>query len=230
MKSYYSLTQILQMNAEAYPSEIALRQKKHGIWQQQTWQDFLTVTASIAAGLIELDGERGCHIGIIAENCEDWVLAQLGVNFMGGVVCGVYPTSPSNEVVYLLKSADCTMVFCEDQEQVDKVLMIEDQLPLLKHIIVFDPKGLDKYDHPKLITLKELQASGYQALQRKPDCVNERHDQQVADDTALIVFTSGSTGLPKAAMISYHNIWHEMLVIRDAIETEPGMNLLSYLP
>jgi long-chain acyl-CoA synthetase len=230
MESYYSLTQILQLNAEAYSNDIALRQKKHGIWQQKTWQDFLTVTQSIAAGLIELGGERGCHIGIIAENCEEWVLAQLGINFMSGVVCGVYPTSPSNEVVYLLKSADCSMAFCEDQEQVDKVLMIEDQLPLLKHIIVFDPKGLDKYDNAKLITLKELQASGYLALQAKPDCVNDRHNQQATDDTALIVFTSGSTGLPKAAMISYHNIWHEMLVIRDAIETEPGMNLLSYLP
>ncbi|MBU2862390.1 AMP-binding protein [Reinekea forsetii] len=230
MESYYSLTQILQRNAEAYPNEIALRQKKHGIWQQKTWQDFLKVTQSIAAGLIELGGERGCHIGIIAENCEEWLLAQLGINFMSGVVCGVYPTSPSNEVVYLLKSADCTMVFCEDQEQVDKVLMIEDQLPLLKHIIVFDPKGLEKYDHSKLITLDTLQATGAQALQANPNCVNEYHDKQSKDDTALIVFTSGSTGLPKAAMISYENIWHEMLVIRDAIETFPGMNLLSYLP
>ncbi|MDN3649936.1 AMP-binding protein [Reinekea marina] len=230
MESYYSLTQILQRNAEAYPNEIALRQKKHGIWQQKTWQDFLKVTQSIAAGLIELGGERGCHIGIIAENCEEWVLAQLGINFMSGVVCGVYPTSPSNEVVYLLKSADCTMVFCEDQEQVDKVLMVEDQLPLLKHIIVFDPKGLEKYDHCKLITLDTLQATGAQALQANPNCVNECHEQQGKDDTALIVFTSGSTGLPKAAMISYENIWHEMLVIRDAIDTVPGMNLLSYLP
>ncbi|EAR10635.1 AMP-dependent synthetase/ligase [Reinekea blandensis] len=230
MESYYSLTQMLQMNAQAYPDDIALRQKKHGIWQQQTWQDFLNVTQAIAAGLIELGGDRGSHIGIIAENCEEWVLAQLGVNFMGGVVCGVYPTSPSNEVVYLLKSADCTMVFCEDQEQVDKVLAIEDQLPLLKHIIVFDPKGLNNYDHDKLITLASLQESGAQRLQTERDCVNERHDQQQPDDTALIVFTSGSTGPPKAAMISYRNMWHEMLVIRDAIETEPGLNLLSYLP
>jgi len=158
------------------------------------------------------------------------VLAQLGINFMGGVVCGVYPTSPANEVVYLLKSADCTMVFCEDQEQVDKVLVIEDQLPLLEHIIVFDPKGLNNYQNNKLITLEALLDTGEQTLKADRDCVSERHEQQSPDDTSLIVFTSGSTGPPKAAMISYRNMWHEMQVIRDAIETEPGLNLLSYLP
>lgn len=230
METYHSLTKMLQLNAQQYPDEIALRQKKHGIWQQQTWQEYLNITQTIAAGLIELGGRRSTHIGIIAENCEEWILAQLGINFIGGVVCGVYPTSPANEVVYLLKSADCTMVFCEDQEQVDKVLKIEDQLPLLQHIIVFDPKGLNNYDHDKLLTLDSLLATGRDYLKDKPDCVDELHNQQEPDDTALIVFTSGSTGLPKAAMISYRNMWHEMLVIRDAIETEPGLNMLSYLP
>lgn len=228
--TYRSLTQMLQSNAENYPTEIALRQKKHGIWQEQTWQAYLNTTQTIAAGLIRLGAGRQTHIGIIAENCKEWILAQLGINFFGGVVCGVYPTSPSNEVVYLLKNADCRMVFCEDQEQVDKVMQIEDRLPLLRHIIVFDDKGLNNYSSDKLISLNDLLALGEQQIAEYPDSVDRLHAEQEADDTALIVFTSGSTGLPKAAMISYRNMWHEMLVIRDAFTTEPGQNMLSYLP
>ncbi|MDX1342042.1 MAG: AMP-binding protein, partial [Reinekea sp.] len=121
-ETYLSITQMLEDNARKYPNDIALRQKKFGIWQEMTWQAYLDITQTIAAGLRANGAERACHVGIIAENCEEWILAQLGTNFLSGVCCGIYPTSPANEILHLLTSADCSMVFVEDQEQVDKVL------------------------------------------------------------------------------------------------------------
>ncbi|WP_196159271.1 long-chain fatty acid--CoA ligase [Reinekea sp. G2M2-21] len=229
-ETYLSITQMLEDNARKYPNDIALRQKKFGIWQEMTWQAYLDITQTIAAGLRANGAERAAHVGIIAENCEEWILAQLGTNFLSGVCCGIYPTSPANEILHLLTSADCSMVFVEDQEQVDKVLSIEGQLPLLKKIIVFNTKGLQNYQHDKLVSLDTLIEQGRQQLTQQPDYVNEWHKHQHPDDTALIVFTSGSTGLPKAAMISYANMWHEMKVVSETIRTEPGQNILSYLP
>lgn len=229
-RTYQSITQMLTSNATNYRDDVALRQKKHGIWQEKTWFEYWQVTQHIAAGLQALGVKRQTHIGIIAENCEEWILCQMGINFLGAVTCGVYPTSPENEVNHLLNSADCTMVFCEDQEQVDKVLNIEGDLPKLTHIIVFDTKGLKNYQHPKLTSLEDLISAGAQRLKEEPNCVAEQHDEQQPNDTALIVFTSGSTGLPKAAMISFENMWHEMIVIADIIQTKPGDNILSYLP
>jgi long-chain acyl-CoA synthetase len=230
INSYLSITQMLAHNAQTYADETALRQKKFGIWQEKTWAEYFRVTQYIAAGLLGHGVDRQTHVGIIAENCEEWILAQLGINFLGAVTCGVYPTSPANEVEYLLKTADCSVVFCEDQEQVDKVLSIEDKLPLLKTIIVFDSKGLKNYEHEKLVTFHNLIEGGRAKLKNSPDCVNEKHAEQKPEDTALVVFTSGSTGMPKAAMISFDNMWHEMHVIANTIKTEPGYNILSYLP
>lgn len=230
IKDYLSITQMLEYNAKTYANDTALRQKKYGIWQEKTWAEYFRVTQYIAAGLTQHGAERNTHVGIIAENCEEWILAQLGTNFLGSVVCGVYPTSPANEIEYLLTAADCSIVFCEDQEQVDKVLSIEDKLPLLKTIVVFDPKGLKNYQHEKLVTFNDLIEGGRALLKDNPNTVSDLHKEQKPDDTALIVFTSGSTGLPKAAMISYNNMWHEMHVIANTIQTEPGYNILSYLP
>ena len=227
---YQSITQMLASNAKTYPDDVALRQKKHGIWQETTWQEYFNITQAIAAGLQTVGAQPKNHIGIIAENCQEWLLAQLATNFLGAVACGLYPTSPANEVKHLMLAADCSIIFCEDQEQVDKILAIEAELPLLQKIIVFNDKGLNNYQHTKLIRFTELIQQGQRALQDSPLFVESHHRQQQPDDTALIVFTSGSTGLPKAAMISFANMWHEMQVISDIIKAEPGQNILSYLP
>lgn len=228
---YVSITQLLQQHAEQFPHDTAMRQKRLGIWQETTWHEYRAQTYAIAAGLIELGVDVGEHIGIIAENRQEWVISQLGINSAGAVPCGLYPTSPANEIEHLLRSADCTMVLCEDQEQVDKVLAIQHQLPLLKNIVVIDPKGLTEYDAALWQSLDDVIQLGQSALNRHGEAlVQHRLVQQSPDDTALIVFTSGSTGLPKAAMISYRNLWAEMVVLSKAISAQPGQNVLSYLP
>lgn len=229
-QGYISLTQLLQRHAEEFPDDIAMRQKEYGVWQETTWKGYRDKTHAIASGLIELGIQPRDHLGIISENRQEWILTQLGINSAGAVTCGVYPTSPASEVVYLLKSADCKVAFCEDQEQVDKVLQIRDQLPLLEHIVVFDPKGLQGYDASLWMSLDALIELGAETLQKQPDRIPQRLAEQKPDDTALVVFTSGSTGLPKAAMISFENIWAQMALLWDAVPSTAGENVLSYLP
>lgn len=229
-QGYISLTQLLQRHAEQRPDDIALRQKEFGIWQQTSWRDYRDRTHAIGAGLMALGIEAGDHIGIIAENRQEWILSQVGINSAGAVTCGLYPTSPASEVLHLLKSADCKALFCEDQEQVDKILDIRDQLPQLQYLFVFDPRGLDNYNERFWMSLDALIEQGKAELERHPTLVTDRLAQQQPDDTALVVFTSGSTGLPKAAMISFQNIWAQMALLWDAIPSEAGQNVLSYLP
>lgn len=229
-QGYISLTQLLERHAQTVPDEVAMRQKDMGIWQETTWREYRDQTHAIAAGLIDLGIEHSDHVGIISENRQEWIVAQLGINSAAAVCCGIYPTSPASEVVHLLSSADCKVVFCEDQEQVDKVLEIRDKLPLLEHIIVFDAKGLYGYDASLWMTLDALIERGKTQLAHSPQAVTERLAQQEPDDTALIVFTSGSTGLPKAAMISFRNIWSQMALLWDAVPSETHQNILSYLP
>lgn len=229
-QGFISITHMLEMHSLNFADEVAIRQKKMGIWQEMSWKQYFDHTQQIAAGLISIGINPGDHLGIIAENCEEWILAQLGTNFINAVPCGVYPTSPANEVLHLLTSADCKLVFCEDQEQVDKLLEIKDQLPLIQKIVVFDDKGLNSYRKDNLITLEQLKQMGQQQLKDNPKLVANRHNRQLPDDTALIVFTSGSTGLPKAAMISFNNIWEQMVLLWETIPTKMHQDVLSYLP
>ena len=229
-QGYISLTQLLQQHAEQVPDDVAMRQKHLGIWRETTWRQYRDQTHAIAAGLIRLGIGQNDHVGIISENRQEWIVSQLGINSAGAVTCGLYPTSPANEVLHLLQSADCRLVFCEDQEQVDKILSIRQQLPLLEHIVVFDDRGLQQYEQDQWQSLASLIDLGQAQLQREPDCVAARLAQQAPEDTALIVFTSGSTGLPKAAMISFYNIWAQMSLLWDAVPSAAHQNILSYLP
>lgn len=188
-QGYISLTQLLQQHAENVSDEIAMRQKDFGIWRETTWRQYRDQTHAIAAGLIDLGLRHGDHVGIISENRQEWIVSQLGINSAGAVTCGIYPTSPANEVLHLLQSADCKVVFYEDQEQVDKVLSIREQLPLLEQVIVFDAKGLYHYDKSLWQSLDDLVEHGQVRLIAAPECVTNRLAKQkrLAEDGELLL-------------------------------------------
>ena len=149
---------------------------------------------------------------------------------MGAVTVGVYPTSPAAEVEYLLLAADASIVVCEDQEQLDKVLEVRERLPLLTHLVVIDPRGLRHYRVDNLLSFEAVSALGAAFEQEHPRIVEERLARQTMNDTALMIFTSGSTGRPKAAMISYGNI-AAMAAGTDAVyRCTPADSTVSYLP
>ena len=140
-----TLPQMLREQAQRQPTAIAIRQKDFGIWQPLTWADYLRRASHVGLGLASIGLGQGSHVGVLSENRVEWVLAQMGTGLIGAVTVGVYPTSPTNEVAYVLGHADVEVVVCEDQEQADKVLEAIAQLPKLRRIVIVETKGLASY-------------------------------------------------------------------------------------
>ena len=228
---HLTLAQMLLQQAKTHPSGTAIRQKEFGIWKPLSWRGFYERALSVGLGLRAAGLSDGGHVGVLSENRVEWVLGQLGASLVGGVTVGVYSTSPSNEIAYVLGHADAEVVICEDQEQSDKVLEALAQLPRLKKIVVIEHKGLreTQASAPGLvISFAKLEALGAASPDRA--YVDGVLARQTLADTALIIYTSGSTGKPKGAMISYANIAAMTPGIIERLRLTPQTSHLSYLP
>lgn len=226
-----TLPQMLRQQAQAMPARIAIRQKDFGIWKPVRWDAYYQRACHFGLGLRALGLPAGGHVGVIAENRIEWVLAQMGAGLVGAVTVGVYPTSPTPEVAYVVGHADIEVMVCEDQEQTDKVLAALDELPRLRRIVVMETKGLRSFapEMRQLIsTFDEVEqlgaASGNMAL------IDEALTRQTLDDIGLMIYTSGSTGKPKGAMISYRNIRGVVPGIVERLGLSADTTHLSYLP
>ncbi|GAA4016421.1 AMP-dependent synthetase/ligase [Actimicrobium antarcticum] len=231
----YTLTQaqMLRLHAQRRPDALAIRQKKFGIWQPVSWAAYYRRACHVGLGFRALGLGPGAHIAILSENRIEWVLSQLGAGLVGAITVGVYSTSPSNEIAYVLNHADAEVIICEDQEQADKVLAVIDQLPLLKKIIVLEKKGFEEtrvLDLQRVMSFRALEEAGVQHGQLHPRLVDTCLDAQQLDDTALLIYTSGSTGKPKGAMISYANIAAMAEGAAERLNLNNRTTHLSYLP
>ncbi|MGA0595889.1 AMP-dependent synthetase/ligase [Enterovirga sp. CN4-39] len=225
-----TLPQMLRQNARTMPDRLALRQKDFGLWQPVTWAEYDERARHFGLGLLAIGlSERG-HVGILSENRVEWVVAQLGASMVRGVAIGVYPTSPANEVAYVLGHGEAQIVVCEDQEQTDKVLERIDELPRLKRIVVIDPKGLRHYQSPLLVSFAEVMSLGATKERECHDLIETCLAGQSQADIGLMVYTSGSTGKPKGAMVSYRNMRAQAAGGIDRLGIDPASTNLSYLP
>ena len=229
-----TLPQMLRAQAQRRGGRVAIRQKDFGIWHPLTWADYLRRASHFGLGLCTLGVERGGHVGVISENRAEWVLAQMGTGLVGGVTVGVYPTSPSNEVAYVVGHADCEVVVCEDQEQTDKLLATLAQLPKLRRIVVIETKGLASYapeERERIVTFAEVEAAGRALHAQEGDRrIDAALAAQALDDIGLMIYTSGSTGAPKGAMISWRNIRGVVPGIVERLQLNERTSHLSYLP
>ena len=226
-----TLPQMLRERARTDAQRIAIRQKDFGIWKPFTWAQYHQRASHFGLGLKALGLPPGGHVGVISENRIEWVLAQMGAGLVGAVTVGVYPTSPTNEVAYVVGHADIEIMVCEDQEQTDKLLAALPELPRLKKIVVMETKGLRSFApevRQFITTFDEVEqlgaASGQQAI------IDDALARQRLDDVGLMIYTSGSTGKPKGAMISYRNIRGVVPGIVDRLELSRETTHLSYLP
>ena len=226
-----TLPQMLRERARTDAQRIAIRQKDFGIWKPFTWAQYHQRASHFGLGLKALGLPADGHVGVISENRIEWVLAQMGAGLVGAVTVGVYPTSPTNEVAYVVGHADIEIMVCEDQEQTDKLLAALPELPRLKKIVVMETKGLRSFApevRQFITTFDEVEqlgaASGQQAI------IDEALARQRLDDVGLMIYTSGSTGKPKGAMISYRNIRGVVPGIVDRLELSRDTTHLSYLP
>ena len=222
-----SLPEILAHRARTTPGTIALRKKMLGRWKEYDWETYARRTAATMAGLRELGVEPGDKVAIHAENRPAWVFADLAIQAMGAISVGVYPTSPASEVEYLLSHSEAKVVIVEDEEQYDKTAEVRHLLPHLRHIVVVDPRGVRHDGDGTVLTLADVEAMGAGAT---IDDLAEASARLASDDVAIIVYTSGTTGPPKGAMISHGNLMAAARSARGIYDVAADDDVLSYLP
>jgi long-chain acyl-CoA synthetase len=193
---------LLRLNAKEHGNEIALREKDFGLWRLFTWNDYQSRVHDFALGLVELGLTRGDVIGIIGDNRPDWVSAEIATHAIGGMSLGLYRDVLDEEAAYLLNYGEAKLVFAENEEQVDKLLTLADRVPALKHIVYSDPRGMRKYDDPRLREADKLAALGRERAAREPGLYDKQVDATKGEDTAILCTTSGTTANPKLAMLT----------------------------
>ena len=193
---------LLRLNAREHGVETAMREKDFGLWRVFTWNDYQTRVHDFALGLVELGLGRGDVIGIIGDNRPDWVSAEIATHAIGGMSLGLYRDVIDEEAAYLLSYGEAKLVFAEDEEQVDKLLTLAERVPNLKHIVYSDPRGMRKYDDPRLMEADKLAALGRDRAAREPDLYDRLVDATRGDDVAILCTTSGTTANPKLAMLA----------------------------
>jgi long-chain acyl-CoA synthetase len=185
---------------------VFMRQKKLGIWREWTWDQTSQAVREIGDGLLALGFQAGDCASIASNTVVEWVLADLAVLSAGGVSNGIYPTDAAPQVHYLCEDSRTRVLFVEDEEQLDKALEVRARLPLLRKIVVFDPKGLREFTDPDVIDLAALRALGRAHAQSHPGELDARVAACRPEDLAILVYTSGTTGKPKGAMHSHRGL------------------------
>ncbi len=215
---------------QARGPNIWLRQKHLGIWRSWTWNQTADAVREIGAGLISLGFAPGETAAVLANTTVDWVLADLAILSAGGVCNGIYPTDAASQVQYLCEDSRTTILFVEDDEQLDKALEVKEQLPLLRKVIVFDMEGLRKLQHPDVLSLDALRALGRAQLAQTPKAVEERAAACKPEDLAILVYTSGTTGKPKGAMHLHKGLVYAIRGYNTLVAQDERDERMCFLP
>jgi len=225
-----TLPGLLAQRAADTPAGVALREKEFGIWQETTWAEYLARVRSFALGLVELGLENGDRIAIIGDNRPEWVIAELAAQSIGALPLGLYQDSISEELAKMLEAADARVIVAEDQEQVDKVLEVRGRVPDLRAIVYYDPRGMYGYEAPGLMAFEEVEALGDDRRDRFPTEFDQRLARVGPEDTALLCTTSGTTSIPKLAMLSHANLLAMAGQLVEVDPMVPGDEFVSFLP
>jgi long-chain acyl-CoA synthetase len=206
-----TIPQLLRRRAGLQGDRLALREKERGIWQRYSWNHYYETARLVALGLMSLGIEPGDRVAIAGEDTPEWFYADLGIQMIGAIAVGIYPTNPWIELQYIVRHCGARVVVTGDQEQTDKVLdaMADDGLPALEAIVCVDMKGLRHYRQKQLMSFEALCELGNRHALARPDAnatLDRLIDEASPDDVCILVYTSGTTGPPKGAMLTHRNL------------------------
>ena len=209
---------------------IALRHKLRGLWRATSWAEYGEQVRRIALALLAEGFEAGERACILAQNCPQWFFADLAVITAGGISVGIYTTNAAEQVAYVLADCGARTVFVENEEQLDKVLLVRARLPALRRIVVFDMEGLRELRDPLVASLADFGALGAAQPEAREAEWRARVRAVAPDDTALLIYTSGTTGPPKGAMLTHANLAFQAAALNAVMPLGPADEMLSFLP
>jgi long-chain acyl-CoA synthetase len=210
--------------------KVVIREKDFGIWNEYTWGDFGEQSRLAGLGLKALGLKHGDVCSVASEINKEWMFADLGIIGAGGVTNGVYPTDASNQVEYLINDSGTRFYFAEDEEQLDKVLEVRERTPTLERIIIFDMEGLRALDDEQCMSFDALLELGGRYGEQHPDAWGLAIEAADPEDLMVLTYTSGTTGMPKGAMISQRNMMFMMTALQTAYGIFDTDEQLGFLP
>ncbi|EME68972.1 long-chain acyl-CoA synthetase [Paramagnetospirillum caucaseum] len=217
-------------NAQRWPGDIAMREKEFGIWNAFTWSDYLNRVKDLALGMLSLDVQRGDVVAILGKNRPESLWGEVAAHAVGAMSLGIYHDSMNAEVAYLLTYTGAAVVLAEDEEQVDKLLEISEQVPTIRHIVYFDPRGMRKHKDPRLISAEDLKAAAQKIAAANPSRFDEEVAKGKGDDVAILCTTSGTTSNPKLAMLQAGPFLRHSTAYLRADPKAAGDDYVSVLP
>ncbi|WP_209596222.1 long-chain fatty acid--CoA ligase [Ruegeria sp. HKCCSP351] len=225
-----TIAELFQSRCAELGSRTAHREKDLGIWKSYSWADYWQHAKWIGLALRKLGLERGDVVSILSEDRKEWAWLDMGIQGVGGIASGVYTTDSASQLQYLINDSGSRFLIVEDEEHLDKFLGIETEVPDLIKVIILEDEGLHDLNHPRCMMIDELFALGHKAELAEPG----RFEAEIAlakpQDTALLVYTSGTTGQPKGAMLSHENILAAIESAARALPALPSDEQLCFLP
>jgi len=227
----FTIPQLLRWRVATSGDKVALREKDFGCWNSFTWNEYFDLVRKTGLGLREIGFAREDKIAIISDNIPEALFVAIGAQAVGGVSSAIYQTSLPDEIGGILDYLNVTVVFCNDQEQVDKLVEVRDRLPQVKKVIYEDPRGMREYRNDDwFMFIGDLYKLGEELHRREPDLFQNLVDQGKPDDVCHLCLTSGTTGLPKGAMLTHRNYINMGLQLTEVDPLEETDEYVSFLP
>jgi len=224
-----TIVHIFRDRVSAYATRPGLRHRVGSRWETTTWAEYGETVDRVAAALVGTGLEPGDRVGLLSSNRREWHFADLGTICTGAVTVPVYVTSSATQVAYILAHSETRLCFVEGHEQLAKILESRDALPRLERVVTFEGDGCDLND-PFVICWADLCSLGEERLVTEPTLVDDRVRSIRPTDLATIVYTSGTTGPPKGAMIAHANLVATLEALTSVISIGPDDRFLSFLP
>ncbi len=230
MEKRETIPQVIKSNRDRWSSRTAMSMKMFGVWHRYSWQDYYENIKHFSLGMISLGLAHGDVVCIIGDNEPQWFWGEFAAQAAGGIATGIFVDSIPSEVKYVAEHSDAKFAIVNDQEQTDKFLEIKDELPLLKKVIYWDPKGLRNYEDPILISFDEVIGLGREYEKSHPGLFEQNVDEGKGEDIAFIYYTSGTTGLPKGATLNHRALITTAQGFVDRYPLDENDDLISNFP